>query len=63
MSKVPKIMKPWLCKVEAACQMLMLGGMMLGVLIGLLPVWTVVVLLLIVGMYIGYRYVGGGSNG
>ena len=41
----------------------LLGGMMLGVLIGLLPVWTVVVLLLIVGMYIGYRYVGGGSNG
>jgi hypothetical protein len=41
----------------------LLGGTMLGVLIGLLPVWTVVVLLLIVGMYIGYRYVGGGSNG
>lgn len=41
----------------------LLGGTMLGVLIGLLPVWTIVVLLLIVGMYIGYRYVGGGSNG
>jgi len=41
----------------------LLGGTMLGVLIGLLPVWTVVVLLLIVGMYVGYRYVGGGSNG
>ena len=41
----------------------LLGGTMLGVLIGLLPVWTIVVLLLVVGMYIGYRYVGGGSNG
>jgi len=41
----------------------LLGGTMLGVLIGLLPVWTIVVLLLIVGMYIGYRYVGGGNNG
>ncbi len=40
----------------------LLGGTMLGVLIGLLPIWTVVVLLLIVGMYIGYRYVGG-NNG
>ena len=41
----------------------LLGGTMLGVLIGLLPIWTIVVLLLIVGMYIGYRYVGGGNNG
>ncbi len=41
----------------------LLGGTMLGVLIGLLPVWTIVVLLLVVGMYIGYRYVGGGNNG
>lgn len=41
----------------------LLGGTMLGVLIGLLPVWVVVVLLLIVGMYVGYRYVGGSSNG
>ena len=41
----------------------LLGGTMLGVLVGLLPVWTIVVLLLVVGMYIGYRYVGGGSNG
>ena len=41
----------------------LLGGTMLGVLIGLLPIWTVVVLLLIVGMYIGYKYVGGGNNG
>ena len=39
------------------------GGTMLGVLIGLLPVWTVVVLLLIVGLYIGNRYVGGANNG
>jgi hypothetical protein len=41
----------------------LLGGIMLGVLIGLLPVWTVVVLLLIVGLYIGNRYVGGANNG
>lgn len=41
----------------------LLGGTMLGVLVGLLPVWTIVVLLLVVGMYIGYRYVGGGNNG
>lgn len=41
----------------------LLGGTMLGVLVGLLPVWTIVVLLLVVGLYIGYRYVGGGSNG
>lgn len=41
----------------------LLGGTMLGVLIGLLPVWTVVVLLLIVGLYIGNRYIGGANNG
>lgn len=41
----------------------LLGGTMLGVLVGLLPVWTIVVLLLVVGMYIGYRYVGGSNNG
>ena len=41
----------------------LLGGTMLGVLIGLLPIWVVVVLLLVVGMYIGYRYVGGSNNG
>ena len=41
----------------------LLGGTLLGVLIGLLPVWTVVVLLLIVGLYIGNRYVGGANNG
>ena len=29
-NKVPKIIKPCACKAEAACQMLMLGGMMLG---------------------------------
>src|SRR5690606_22332618 len=40
----------------------LLGGTMLGVLVGLLPVWTIVVLLLVVGMYIGYRYVGGSNN-
>jgi hypothetical protein len=41
----------------------LLGGTMLGVLIGLLPVWIVVVLLLIVGLYVGNRYIGGGNNG
>lgn len=41
----------------------LVGGTMLGVLIGLLPVWTVVVLLLIVGLYIGNRYIGGTNNG
>ena len=41
----------------------LLGGTMLGILIGLLPVWTIVVLLLVVGLYIGHRYVGGGNNG
>jgi len=40
----------------------LLGGTLLGVLIGLLPVWIIVVLLLVVGLYIGNRYVGGGSN-
>lgn len=41
----------------------LLGGTMLGVLVGLIPVWTIVVLLLVVGLYIGNRYVGGGNNG
>ncbi len=41
----------------------LLGGTMLGVLIGLLPVWIIVVLLLVVGLYIGNRYVGGANNG
>ena len=41
----------------------LLGGTMLGVLVGLLPVWTIVVLLLVVGLYIGHLYVGGGNNG
>jgi hypothetical protein len=40
----------------------LLGGTLLGVLIGLLPVWIIVVLLLVVGLYIGNRYVGGESN-
>ncbi|MCK9328062.1 MAG: PT domain-containing protein, partial [Bacteroidales bacterium] len=40
----------------------LLGGTLLGVLIGLLPVWIIVVLLLVVGLYIGNRYVGGGAN-
>ena len=40
----------------------LLGGTMLGVLVGLIPVWTIVVLLLVVGLYIGHRYVGGGAN-
>lgn len=41
----------------------LLGGTMLGILIGLIPVWTIVVLLLVVGLYIGNRYVGGANNG
>ncbi len=41
----------------------LLGGTMLGILVGLIPVWTIVVLLLVVGLYIGNRYVGGGNNG
>ena len=41
----------------------LLGGTLLGILIGLLPVWIIVVLLLVVGLYIGNRYVGGGNNG
>ena len=36
---------------------------MLGVLIGLLPVWIVVVLMLVVGLYYGNRYVGGANSG
>jgi hypothetical protein len=40
----------------------LLGGTLLGILIGLLPVWIIVVLLLVVGLYIGNRYVGG-NNG
>ena len=41
----------------------LLGGTMLGVLIGLLPVWIVVVLMLVVGLYYGNRYVGGSNSG
>jgi len=41
----------------------LLGGTMLGVLIGLLPVWIIVVLLLVVGLYVGNRYVGGNNLG
>ena len=41
----------------------LLGGSMLGVLIGLLPVWIVVVLMLVVGLYYGNRYVGGANSG
>lgn len=41
----------------------LLGGTLLGVLIGLLPVWIIVVLLLVVGLYIGNRYVGGSNSG
>jgi len=41
----------------------LLGGTLLGILIGLLPVWIIVVLLLVVGLYIGNRYVGGTNNG
>lgn len=41
----------------------LLGGTLLGVLIGLLPVWIIVVLLLVVGLYVGNRYVGGSNFG
>jgi hypothetical protein len=41
----------------------LLGGTILGILVGLIPVWTIVVLLLVVGLYIGNRYVGGANNG
>lgn len=39
----------------------MLGGVVLGVLIGLLPVWVMVLLVLIVGLWIGKRYMDGGE--
>jgi hypothetical protein len=40
----------------------MLGGVVLGVLIGLLPIWVLVLLLLIIGLWIGYRYMSGGDS-
>ena len=39
----------------------MLGGVVLGVLIGLLPIWVMVLLVLIVGLWIGKRYMDGGD--
>ena len=39
----------------------MLGGVVLGVLIGLLPIWVLVLLVLIVGLWIGKRYMDGGD--
>ena len=39
----------------------MLGGVVLGVLIGLLPIWVLVLLVLIVGLWIGQRYMSGGD--
>jgi len=39
----------------------MLGGVVLGVLIGLIPIWVLVLLVLIVGLWIGKRYMGGGD--
>lgn len=41
-----------------------LAGTILSVLIGLIPVWVFVLLVLIIGLYIGKMYMsGGGSNG
>ena len=37
----------------------MLGGVVLGVLIGLIPIWVLVLLVLIVGLWIGKRYMSG----
>lgn len=39
-----------------------LAGTILGVLIGLLPIWVFVLLILIVGLYIGKQYIAGGNN-
>jgi len=39
----------------------MLGGVVLGVLIGLIPIWVMVLLVLIVGLWIGKRYMDGGD--
>jgi len=39
----------------------MLGGVVLGVLIGLLPIWVLVLLVLIVGLWVGHRYMSGGD--
>ena len=40
----------------------MLGGVVLGVLIGLLPIWVLVLLVLVVGLWIGQRYMSGGDS-
>ena len=40
----------------------MLGGVVLGVLIGLLPIWVLVLLVLIVGLWVGHRYMSGGDS-
>ncbi|MGI6079154.1 MAG: hypothetical protein ACOYCB_13540 [Fastidiosipilaceae bacterium] len=40
----------------------MLGGVVLGVLTGLLPIWVLVLLVLIVGLWIGQRYMSGGDS-
>jgi len=40
----------------------MLGGVVLGVLIGLLPIWVLVLLVLIIGLWIGQRYMSGGDS-
>ena len=37
----------------------LLAGACLTVIIGLLPVWIFIVLILVVGALIGYRYMGG----
>lgn len=39
----------------------LLAGACLTVIIGLLPVWIFIVLILVVGALIGYRYMGGGQ--
>lgn len=39
----------------------LLAGACLAVIIGLLPVWIFIVLMMVVGALIGYRYMGGGQ--
>lgn len=41
----------------------LLGGAMLGVVVGLIPTWVIVVLLLTVGLYIGKMYMSGDAGG
>jgi hypothetical protein len=41
----------------------MLGGMVLCILIGILPLWPIIALLLIVGLYIGMQIARGDKQG